>query len=55
MLELSGRHSLPRAFQLLAVPRALERKLVAKIQTSVYYSGNSNTGGEGGIRTLEGG
>ena len=55
MLELSGRHSLPRAFQLLAVPRTLERKLAAKIQTPVYHSVKSDTGGEGGIRTLEGG
>ena len=32
MLELSGRHSLPRTFQLLAVPRTLERKPAAKFQ-----------------------
>ena len=32
MLELSGRHSLPRTLQLPAVPRTLERKPVAKFQ-----------------------
>ena len=54
MLELSGRQSLPRAFQLLAILHALERKLVAKIQTLFDRWDKYNTGGEGGIRTLEG-
>ena len=55
MLEHSGRHSLPRAFQLLAVPHTLEQELAAKIETPVYHLGKSDIGGEGGIRTLEGG